>query len=95
MKETSTIVALVPVFLAIIALANAALVGWLAWLSRHQTTMASNIQKIETATNSMKDALVKATGEQKLLEGMAVEKARAKAEKASNAEAVKSSETKP
>lgn len=44
---------------------------------------AKNIQKIELATNSMKDALVKATGEASLAEGR--ELGRAEGEKASPA----------
>ena len=74
-----------PVWLGFIGLANTALVGWLAYQQKH---MSSNIQKIETATNSMKDALVKATAEASHLEGVATEKARAKAETASNAAAI-------
>lgn len=54
------------------------------WLNRKVMIkveeQATNIQKIETATNSMKDALVKATGDEALargkLEGAAAEKAR-------------------
>lgn len=33
------------------------------WTRREVKAQAENIQKIETATNSMKDALVKASGE--------------------------------
>lgn len=36
---------------------------------RRQGTIAANVQKIETATNSMKDALVEKTRGQALLEG--------------------------
>lgn len=35
---------------------------------------AANVQKIEVATNSMKDALVKSTREQSLLEGADIER---------------------
>jgi len=40
------------------------LTAWLAWKTHKATKLTqANVQKIETATNSMKDALVKATGE--------------------------------
>ena len=71
--------------LAIIGLVNTCIV---AWLALHQSKLAQNIQKIETATNSMKDALVKSTAEASHLEGMAAERARAKAETASNTAAI-------
>lgn len=45
-----------------------------------QSKQAENIQKIEVATNSMKDALVKATGEAAHAKGVIDEKARAKSE---------------
>jgi NADH:ubiquinone oxidoreductase subunit K len=53
----------------------------------HQKQSA-NILKIEVATNSIKDALVKATREKALLEGAAIEHLRAKAEAAVRAEGV-------
>jgi hypothetical protein len=43
-------------------------------LTEHQDALATNVQKIETATNSMKDALVKATRDKSLLEGAATER---------------------
>ena len=49
---------------------------------RRQGRMATNIQKIETATNSMQTALVKATREQSLLEGANTERADEEARKA-------------
>ena len=51
-----------------------------------QGKMAHNIQKIETATNSMKDALVAVTREQSLLEGAATERKEEDARKALKAE---------
>lgn len=43
-------------------------------LINHQEIMSSDVRKIEIATNSMKDALIKTTREQSLLEGAAVER---------------------
>lgn len=50
-----------------------------------QGKLAENVQKIETATNSMKDALVKATREQSLLEGADRERQEETARKATKA----------
>jgi len=80
------------IWVGLIGLANTGLVGWIAW---HQGKMQQNIQKIETATNSMKDALVRSTAEASHLEGMAAERARAKAELASNAAAISENKDKP
>ncbi len=65
---------------AIVATTGPTLIGLIGlWL---QYSNRGNIQKIEKSTNSMKDALVKATGEAKHAEGMAAgiqqEKAEAK-----------------
>jgi len=54
-----------------IAACNAFAAYW-AFKAREMVIAASaNIQKIETATNSMKDALVKATGDAALAKGTA------------------------
>jgi len=41
----------------------------LALIARRQSVAAKNIEKIEKATNSMKDALVKSTGEAEFAKG--------------------------
>ena len=80
------------VLLALIGLVNTCII---AWIALHQTKLAQNIQKIETATNSMKDALVQSTREASHLEGVAAERARAQAERASNAAAIEKDKKNP
>lgn len=50
------------------------------YLAVNQIAIARNVQKIETATNSMKDALVKETRQSATLQGAADERARASVE---------------
>lgn len=54
----------------VIAALNA-FTAWMAWNTRvSQKESSGDIKKIEVATNSMKDALVKATGDAALLTGI-------------------------
>ncbi len=79
-----------PTILALSTLATSltAAVVALVTLAR-QGTMKENIQKIEVATNSMKDQLVKATASASHAEGKAEGRAENLAEKAVGALAVK------
>ena len=62
--------------LALIGLASLCINAWIAF---HQGQLARNITKIEVATNSMKDALVAATGVASHAQGLAEGKAAAEA----------------
>jgi hypothetical protein len=54
----------------------------LAWINRRQIApIKENVQKVEKATNSMKDALVLATEKEALARGGIEERARADAKK--------------
>lgn len=55
-------------------------------IANHQTLIAANVQRIELATNSMKDALVVATRNQALMDGAVIGRAEERAEQALKAE---------
>ena len=77
------------VTVALIAAAPAALTAVLAGIVFVQNQRLSrNVQKIEIATNSMKDALVKTTKEAATLQGASDERVRAKNESNMKAAAI-------
>lgn len=68
----------------VIAALGVVLVNILTWWSNHvkSTRIEANVQKIEVATNSMKDDLVKVTGESEKAKGVLMGRAERKAEAA-------------
>ncbi len=70
----------------------AIVVAWTAW---HQHKIKADVNKIELSINSRMDTLLKETRESYQARGVLEEQTRAKAEKDSNAEAVRKDQNKP